>query len=168
MKLFLHSKIFRLFLIVVFLKLVLTNESSAVTNQPNVNNIRFEQVNDRIIITYDLSGIPEQRYDVTLMLQKKNDPAFHFVPKSISGKIGNELVCGENLQAEWKYAEEFPDGIQNGEYYFVGYASEEQETSISPWIWIGAALIVGGIVFLLANKAKDETPGEFPLPPGRP
>ncbi|MBI5214486.1 MAG: hypothetical protein HY960_01900 [Ignavibacteriae bacterium] len=168
MKLFYHSKSFRLFLLVCFLKLIFTDESAASTNQANVSNVRFEQMNDRIIINYDLSGETTKEYHVLFSLKKKSDPDFAFVPEHLTGSIGDGIACGENLSVEWNVNDDFPEGLNGGDYYFVGYASEEEETSISPWIWIGAALIVGGIVFLLVNKSKEDTPNEFPSPPGRP
>ncbi|MBI3193618.1 MAG: hypothetical protein HYZ34_04000 [Ignavibacteriae bacterium] len=168
MRVFLKSTSFRLFLIVCFFNLMLSTESSAENNHASVSNIRFEQLDERVIITYDLSGNSSNRYDVSILLKKKSDPSFGFEPKLLTGNIGGGIACGENLAVVWSNDEEIPDDLRNGDYYFVGYASEVEESSISPWIWIGAVLIVGGIVYLIVSKSKEETPNEFPTPPGRP
>ncbi len=169
MRIFLQSKSFRLLLIVCFIQLVFTDEQSFASNKKAaVNNIRHEQLNDCIIITYDLAGNPDERYDVSISLQKRGDGSFRYAPKELTGNIGENIVPGNNLTIEWNYSEEFPEGVNNADFYFAAQVSEESETSVSPWIWIGAALIVGGIVYFLVKKEKEEVPNEFPTPPGRP
>ncbi|TAK66844.1 MAG: hypothetical protein EPO24_01065 [Bacteroidetes bacterium] len=167
MNVLLRSFSFRLFLVAAFLRLVLSEPVDARTTQALTSNIHHKQEQGKILISYDLAAQRNKTYQVDVVMLRQGDESFRYVPENLKGDVGNNVSAGTAKNIEWDIADEFPNGITYDDYYFTMNA-EEEETSMSPWIWVGAAVVVGVVVFLLVNKEKEETPDEFPQPPGRP
>jgi hypothetical protein len=142
---------------------------------PRIENIRV-QINGRssVYIDYDLVGPTDQVYKVTISMRKSSDSTFAYEPQNVAGDIGPNVFAGRNNRIVWSIAKEFPEGIKEGEYYFV--FSVESATSSSgvismPVIIAGGAAVVGGILALVLLSKKDNGPPPvtgFPKPPGRP
>jgi hypothetical protein len=141
-----------------------------------VENIRI-QINGRssVYIDYDLIGPTDQVYRVSLTMKKIADSTFSYVPQNIAGDIGPSVFPGRNNRIVWSVGKEFPEGIREGEYYFVFGVDSDQESSggiSTPVLIVGGAAVVGGILALVLSKGSGGGGGggtsTFPTPPGRP
>ena len=144
------------------------------TEDPLVENVHYTVNNGSIIIRYDLMGLPNKNYKVTVELRKESDSSFFYVPKIVSGDIGIGKFAGKGREITWAFNQEFPDGLPGKDYYFVVSA---QELSGSPrfltWIGMGVAAVAATATYLIISKKNARpysgSPGvSFPPPPGRP
>jgi hypothetical protein len=138
--------------------------------ETNVRNVRFEKSYNIMTIYFDLSGPSEEEYKVTLSLRRRSNGNFQYLPKNLSGDIGVVRHAGTNKRINWDISREFPEGITDNDFYFVVNA-EVNSSSISPLVWVGGAVILGGAAWILLSKKSSSEPpidAGFPRPPGRP
>jgi hypothetical protein len=142
---------------------------------PRIENIRV-QINGRssVYIDYDLIGPTDQVYKVSISMRKASDSTFTYDPQTVAGDIGPDVFSGRNNRIVWSISKEFPEGIKEGEYFFV-FSVESASTSSGgislPVIVAGGAAVVGGILALVLLSKKSDTPPSgsgFPKPPARP
>lgn len=155
----------RMLLVIILIHVTLLNERAHAGQMPLVQNVRHEQKEDKIIISYHLFGSYDIEYDISLVLKKKSDPSYSFYPEQVRGDIGTGKFAGNLRKIEWNYSLEFTQAFTD-DFYFEVFA--EEYSGVSPWIWAGGAVVVGGVVFLLTSKSAEEEPNVFPVPPGRP
>ncbi|MDP8239915.1 MAG: formylglycine-generating enzyme family protein [Candidatus Hatepunaea meridiana] len=66
----------------------------------SIDNVRFSITeDDRIIITYDISG--SGSYEVTLSVSTDGGKNFFIKPRSLSGDVGEKISAGRNKRIEW-------------------------------------------------------------------
>jgi hypothetical protein len=144
--------------------------------QGRIENVRV-QINGRssVYIDYDLVGPTDRVYKVTVTMKKESDSTFAYVPQNMAGDIGASVFPGRNNRIVWSLAKEFPEGIKEGEFYFLFTVDEELPSSGvgMPLLIAGGAAVVGGILalILVAKKGSDGGnggPPGFPNPPDRP
>ncbi len=149
-------------------------EQIAKPNDPLVENVHYAVSNGDVIINYDLMGLPNQKYKVTVELRRGSDSSFSYVPKILSGDVGVGKFAGKGREIIWDFNQEFPDGLPGKDYYFVVSA---QKISSSPpiltWIGMGAAAVAATATYLIISKkngslASGSSGVSFPPPPGRP
>ncbi len=170
----------RLRLICYFLAGLLLWEAvplAALAQQPTgrIENVRV-QINGRssVYIDYDLIGPTDRVYKVTVTMRKESDSTFTYVPQNMAGDIGATVFPGRNNRIVWSLAKEFPEGIKEGEFYFLFTVDEElPSTGVgTPLLIAGGAALVGGILALLLVSKKGSDGGGvvpgFPSPPDRP
>jgi len=125
---------------------------------------------DIVVITYDLDAPEGTACSVTVELRRESDPSFTFVPRSLTGDIGEVKPGGPGKVIRWEYLREFPVGLRGDDYYF---RIEAVKPGGFPWFWVGlgAAAAVGTTVVLFKGKATSTgaQPGtqDLPLPPAR-
>ncbi|HTO93733.1 MAG TPA: hypothetical protein VMM80_05155 [Bacteroidota bacterium] len=131
-------------------------------------DVRIE--GDVVVITYNLEAPEGTPCTVTVELRKESDPSFSFVPRSLTGDIGDVKTAGTGKTVRWEYLKEFPVGLRGDDYYFTLQADK---AGGFPWFWVGlgAAATVGATVVLFAGKTTSAgtqgAPQELPLPPAR-
>ncbi len=137
-----------------------------------VRNVRFESSGQVIVILYDLQGPTESKFAVKLLLKRRSDPAFEFVPASLSGDIGEGRFAGTDRRIVWEMQKDSPGGFEGTDYYFVVEANlVSSRTSILWYIGGGAAVAVGAAAVILLKGTQNggsTTPDAFPRPVGRP
>jgi hypothetical protein len=108
-------------------------------------------------------------------MKKTSDSSFTYVPQNVAGDIGPNVFPGRNNRIVWSVGKEFPEGIREGEYYFVFGVESDQGSSggiSTPVLIVGGAAVVGGILALVLSKGSGGGGGggtsTFPAPPGRP
>jgi hypothetical protein len=142
------------------------------TGDMPVQNVRWMQKGDVIIINYDLVGAPEAEYDVSIVVRQKNDTTFALVPSSILGDVGVRQRAGINKGIRWQYRLDLPQRPSAASYYFEIKARMLSKPGNSLYYVIGgSALAAAGLLVLLAGGHQNaQAPGvaELPLPPGRP
>jgi hypothetical protein len=136
---------------------------------PVTKNSDFELQGDNIVIYYDLDADPDEEYEVQVFLLRESDQSFKYVPKFVSGDVGEGKFAGEKKKIVWEILKEFPDGLEGEDYYFEIIA---EETGSSVIYYVGAALLAaGGAAALLLGGGDKETPSpevNRASPPARP
>lgn len=137
-----------------------------------VSNVRFAVSGLRVTVRYDLHGVPNAEYYVSLLLLKKGDPSFSYSPKVLTGDVGMGSYAGRDRSMVWNMSNEFPQGLQGDDFYFVVKAKEVEpahSTSILAWIGAGAAVVVAAVTYVIVTGHGGPTsPASYPTPPGRP
>lgn len=136
-----------------------------------VENVHFEVFEDRIDVYYDLIGPQNEEYEVTLSLRRESDKWLTYPPKIVAGDVGVGRFAGKSRKISWDIGKEFPHGLEGSDYYFLVDAKLISKGG-SPFLWIGAAVALGGgaAAYLLLAKKKETGQSEavLPAPPGRP
>ena len=136
-----------------------------------VKNVRFEILGTQLVIRYDLTA-PEDTYRVRVVLRKESESGFVYVPRLLSGDVGEGEFAGTNRQVTWDFLAEFPGGLEGDDFYFVVEA-EKAPWRLSPVYYIvGGVVAVGAAAVYLLTQTKTDTgtslPAGFPSPVGRP
>ncbi len=134
---------------------------------PKAGNVRFVVVERRVIITYDLKGETDEKYQVSLFLKKESDSTRSYRPKLVSGAIGEGITAGTDREIVWDLFKEIPTGLEGDDFYFV--VTIEEAPGTFPW-WTGAAVVGAGLIGLLMLSSGGDVRKEstLPPPPGRP
>jgi hypothetical protein len=68
----------------------------------SVENIKFYQnENDQVVITYDIVGCENTKFDVELWLSQDGGQHFDYQPISVSGDVSEGVTDGKNKQIVW-------------------------------------------------------------------
>jgi len=106
-----------------------------------VRNVTFTQMDELIIIRYDLDGQPNKKYKINLSLSDNFGVTFRIKPKALRGNAGKNITPGNGKEIIWEMTEDYPNGL---------YAR------------------IGGFFVMKYNKqlkVKDEQPKEYYLSP---
>lgn len=137
-----------------------------------VTDVRFTVSGMTVVVEYDLKGDPATKYAVSLVLRKRSDPSFRYLPQTLSGDVGLGRYAGNDRRIEWDVSREFPQGLQGTGYYFVVNAEEvgsNHSTGILGWIGAGAVAVAAVVTYAIVMHNHGPTsPESYPAPPGRP
>ncbi len=73
----------------------------SIINWYNITDVKKNDATFEII--YDITGLKDDEYEVTLVMVQDSDPNFHIIPKQVTGKIGVGQFAGENNSIIWNY-----------------------------------------------------------------
>ena len=160
-------------LLLLFLSLiidvpVLAQEKSA--GEAHGTNVKWTIKDDLIVITYDLNGTVDDKYDVSLTMRKENDDKFNVVPATVEGAIGDGQLAGLNRAIRWYFLKDIPQGFQGEGYYFeILVKPVPQKSNLLYYVIGGAAATIGIIALLVGgNSPENSQPTYLPFPPARP
>ena len=153
------------------LAIVLLNVFSFADENYSLKNIHFRYLDGKIIINYDLIGPTDIEYNVSLVLKRKSDSLFRYVPINLTGKFGEGKYAGKDRQIIWDISKESIESFSGPDYYFK-ITVEVIKPNKLLYIIGGSAILAGGgaAYFLLSKKKNIVTPvkDEFPIPNVRP
>ena len=86
-----------------------------------VENVRFEQVGDKVVVTYDLLG-PGEDYTVTLEASPDGGRSFTIFPKAVSGDVGEGVSPGRGKRIVWDVLEDMEE-LSGDRFVFAVTAS---------------------------------------------
>jgi hypothetical protein len=142
------------------------------TNEdPKSSNVKWTTKNDVIIINYDLTGSPDDKYIVSVLMKKENDETLIIQPLTMEGDVGEGFFSGNNKEIRWYYRRDYPQGFPGKGYYFEIQVKEISQSNPLLYYIAGGVAVVGGLVALLASKNQTNEPppaGDLPFPPVRP
>lgn len=137
-----------------------------------VTNVSFAVSGLHVTVRYDLQGVRNAKYYVSLLLRKRGDPSFSYSPKVLTGDVGMGSYAGRDRSIVWNMSNEFPRGLQGDDFYFVVNAKEMEpahSTGFLAWIGAGAAVVVAAVTYVIVTGHGGPTsPASYPNPPGRP
>jgi hypothetical protein len=136
----------------------------------SVKNVRFEVSGNRILVTYDLAGPPDQTYLVKVTLKRRQVPSYEYVPKAVTGDVGDGKSSGIGRQVYWDMLRDYPNGQEGDDYYFHIEVTMISQGSNFLYYLGGGVAVAGTAAYLLLGKKTTTTvnEGNFPQPSGRP
>jgi len=132
-----------------------------------VRNVRFESSGQVITIFYDLQGPAENRYQVKLLLKRRQEPSFEYAPRSLTGDVGEGPFAGTNRQMVWEIQKDSLGAFGGTDFYFVVEAEMiSSRTNILWYIGGGAAVVAGAAAVFLGKSTQNgaAAPDVFPKP----
>ena len=160
-------------LITVFLLEMIPASRLQAAGGARVDNIRVDKSASQMTILYDLLGEKGEKYSITVSLRRENVTGFKYLPKNLSGDVGDEVLAGLDKKVIWDFRGDLPQGL-TGDDFFVVVDVATVSTGLSPFVWIGggvAAVAVTALLVLGKNSSEEVPPvatPTFPAEPGRP
>lgn len=151
--------------------------TAATMGDVKVMNVNADLRDGVAVVTYDLIGGLSDTCNVALVMMNAEDPGFQYVPtQGVLGAVGPGQIPGIDKKITWDFRQEFPDGLPDGQLYFVIRAEDLPARSGGSNFWWyagGAGAIGAGVVlYLLLGKKGPvtiENPDKgFPAEPQRP
>lgn len=134
-----------------------------------ISNVSFEPIPDKVIIYYDLEGDAGKEYEVSLTLKREKYAEFQFMPKSVSGDIGEGKFVGKNRKILWEVTKDYHIDPEAADYYFE-IEVNPVSTGIAWFYYAGAAVLGGGaaaVLYIIKTKGIEENK-PIGTPPIRP
>jgi hypothetical protein len=138
--------------------------------QPEVANARWSVQGNDIVINFELIAPADKTYKISVVLRRESDKSFAFVPKTVSGAVGEGKYAGQR-EMRWAFRKDIPKGLVGNDFWFEISADEIIETGTSKfWYYAGgaAAVVAGGVVYYMTSGTKSTTPSspaKLPTPP---
>ena len=158
-------------LLVLFLSMVIDIPAFAQdqsSREVQVTNVKWALKQNLIVITYDLNGSSEARYDVSIAMRNESDTSFSIIPATAEGDIGTGQFMGVDREIRWYFRKDFPQGFQGEGYYFEIFVKPIQQKRNFLYYVVGGAAVTVGIVALLLGTSSPERPPSTPYLPGPP
>jgi hypothetical protein len=139
-----------------------------------ISNVRVTwQGRESIFIEYDLVGLSEASYIVTLSVREASDSLHSYTPINLLGDIGANIRPGENKHISWRLTDDEAAMMYKKDVKFLLRAVAPPEETGNTELYIAGGTAAVGLVLaivLLSSGKSQDTPGSsaFPLPPGRP
>lgn len=139
-----------------------------------ISNVRVTwQGRENVFIEYDLVGLSEASYIVTLSVREASDSLRSYTPINLLGDIGANIRPGGNKHISWRLSDDEVTMLYKKDVKFLLRAVAPPEESGSTELYIAGGTAAAGLVLaiiLLSSGKSQDTPGSsvFPLPPGRP
>jgi hypothetical protein len=164
------KNIFTIFTSTIILFLLICSSSFS---QEEINTSFEASPDGKIFIYYQLNGIADKEYDISVKLKRTTVPSFELIPSDLSGNIGRgKYGDGTKKTIIWNLKPEEKAILNGDDFYFVVNAEEVKSGGGIPWyVYVGGAALAGGAAALLLTKKSDSsnpTTDNFPSPPARP
>jgi hypothetical protein len=152
----------------VSIDFLLAQTQTVDTTNISARNIKIETTGNQVTINYDINNSRRQTLQVSVLMKKKDDNSFRYIPRYLSGDIGEGIFHGRGRKIIWDTQKERLPLFNMDDYFFEITVKIIPTKDYNKWLWIGAgaAVVVGGTVLYLILSDKDD-PG-MPQPPGRP
>jgi hypothetical protein len=157
-------------IIIVYFLISINFSFAQTTDTTNISarNIKIATTSDQVTISYDINNSTRHTLQVSVLMKKKNDNSFRYVPKYLSGDVGEGIFHGRGRKIIWDTQKErLP--LFNMDDYFFEITVKTIPTKDYNWLWIGAgaAVVAGGVLyFILSDDGSSNS--VMPRPPGRP
>jgi hypothetical protein len=151
-----------LLILPIISSLILTSNSLA---QNETINSSFRVVEGIILIDYEIeNGDPDSDYEVSIVLLKRGDVTFKYIPEVLEGDIGEGKFAGKKNTIRWLYTSTEEELLSGGEdYYFK--VNADKVTGSTTWYYYAGGAVIAGIIALLIIDGETETIAD---PPERP
>jgi len=138
--------------ILIFLTYITQSISAQLVS---VQNVTFKQIDELIIVHYDLEGNPKRKYKVELYLSDDGGATFTIRTKALHGDVGKNIVPGSGKEIIWEMMDDYPNGLE-GENFVFAVDVKLQKGRGKALLYILGAGAVGGIAYYFAQKKGSE------------
>lgn len=157
-----------------FLLLLVGFNQNVYSQKAKCDNIEFEWLNENeIVITYDLLGELDKKYDITINLLMAGNQDFSVEVKTAYGDLGSAIKPGINKKVTWQIFNDYKNIVEGATYLFA--MDTEESSGGSTWYYYVLGGAAAAVVAILAGGGGGDdgggtvtpTSGSFPLPPAR-
>ena len=120
-----------------------------------VQNVRFEDQGETIVVYYDLSGESGQKYKIDITLNNDAGRNYAMSEKMMSGDVGKNVTSGPNKTIVWRMSEDYPEGLEGDAFVFSVNASLQKKNN-KTWLYVAGGAAVVGVVVGLAGGGGGE------------
>ena len=120
-----------------------------------VENVAFSEVNEKIILTYDLSAPPKKKYFISVALSYDFGSTYTMTPFALEGDAGNGITAGKQKTIIWNYKEDYPDGLTGDGFVFAVRVEPYRRKKWVVYALSGAG-IAGGLLWYYDNYMKKD------------
>lgn len=137
---------------VLFLFLICVQSIGA--QELKVKNVQFEDLTDKVKITYDLEGQEGKKYNVSAALSFDRGNTFPVTLTHLSGDVGGGVRPGTNKTILWDLKEQYPFGIRGNNFVF-SVTAQLQKGWLHKWpYYTVAAGVAGSIIYFVSKGSK--------------
>ena len=148
------NNFYRQVLVIIFLFLIFT---PLWAQEFEVKNVRFEDKGETVVVKYDLNGIINKKYKITLSLYEDNGNTFKTRPRTVSGDVGKNVRSGLAKEIIWHLKGDYPEGLFGDGFVFAVEAELQKGRSKLKYILAGTVGIIGGVVYFITKSSKEKT-----------
>ena len=141
--------------------------NEGLTQDIKVDNVRFQDQGETILIHYDLHGDIEKKFHVSVMLSYDYGQTFEIQPRTLSGDVGKKIAPGKDKEIVWHMTKDYASGLIGDGFVFAVTAKPfKKGVSKLPYYVLGTG-IVGSIIYLVQKDRREENtlaisvPSEF-------
>ena len=121
-----------------------------------VENVKFAEKDSKIYVTYDFSGNPKKKYNISLALSYDFGTTYTMKPITLSGDVGKGVVPGMEKKIEWDMFKDYPDGLQGEGFIFAVRVNKDQIKKWLPYALSGTGVAGGLVWYYMKSQAKDK------------
>lgn len=121
-----------------------------------VRNVRFEEIGETVMVKYDLDGMTEKKYKISLSLSDDFGKTFKIKPRTVYGDVGKNIQPGESKQITWYLLRDFPEGLHGDGFVFAVDAELQKGGTKLPFYMLGAG-VVGGVVYFVVRSSSEKS-----------
>ena len=119
-----------------------------------VKNVKFTDLGEKIIITYDLQGEIWKKFKVNIKLSDNGGKNFKIIPKAVKGDLGNKVKPGKNKEIVWDLFKDYPYGLLGNNFIFKVEAKYKKKR---PLYWIYPVAVCTVVVPFLLFRHVDKS-----------
>jgi len=144
----------------IFITLVLLISNTFLKAQElKVRNVRFEEIGEIVRVKYDLDGMTDKKYRISLSLSDDFGKTFKMKPRTVYGDVGKNIQPGLSKQITWYILRDFPEGLSGDGFVFAVDAELQKGGNKLPFYLLGAG-VAGGVVYFVVRSSGEKSEPE--------
>ncbi|MFO7891375.1 MAG: hypothetical protein R6V04_13670 [bacterium] len=144
---------FRRIITIIFLLIAII---SLHAQEVEIKNVSFTQMDEIIIIKYDLIGEMNKKYTIDISLSDNYGTSFRITPRTIRGDVGKGITPGRSKEIIWEMTEDYPNGLEGEGFVFAVDAALQKSGGGKTLYYLLGAGVVGGVVYFV-TQGQGET-----------
>lgn len=121
----------------------------------HVGNVAFREVNEKIILTYDLEAPPAKKYYISVALSYDFGETYTMLPLALEGDVGNGVRAGNQKTIIWDYKADYPDGLTGDGFVFAVHVEPYRKSRWLAYTVAGTG-IAGGLVWYYYHQYMQD------------
>ncbi|MBN2415775.1 hypothetical protein JXO52_08025 [bacterium] len=129
--------------------------AGATAQELHVANVAFKEVDEKIILTYDLEAPPKKQYFISVALSYDFGETYTMHPLALQGDVGNGVKTGLQKTIVWDYRRDYPDGLTGDGFVFAVQVEPYKKSKWLAYTVAGTGL-AGGLVWYYYHQYMQD------------
>jgi len=144
---------FRRISTIIFLFIVINSLNA---QEVEVKNVSFTQMDEIIVIKYDLIGKTNKKYTIDISLSDNYGTSFRITPRTVRGDVGKGITPGRGKKIIWEMTEDYPNGLEGEGFVFAVDATLQKSGGGKTLYYeLGAGVIATGLGYTFYRKTSQ-------------